>query len=404
MKRILMVISTLNFGGAQRAFANMSLSLSDEYEIDFLLNDTNNISYDYKGNILDLQMKEPADRTGLLYQAQVFIKRYAKLKKLKRTGRYNACISALSSANAVNVLTGNRYCKTIISIRSFMSKRVGKSLNIKKLIEYWSIRFFSNLADNVVSISESMRMDMIQNFGVDESKAVTIYNGYNLWNIQELSKESLSEQEKVWIDGAAKVVVTVGRLEEVKGHEHLIRAFGYIKERNPGTRLLILGEGKQRTALEKQIAEQGLEQDVYLCGFVKNPYKIVQKSDLFVLSSRYEGFPNALAESLCLGVPVISTDCDSGAREILAPGTDLKQKVTKGFEKAEYGILCPVCESVSSCVEETTLTEEEKDMAEAILSMLQDEKTYTHYREKCRERAEQLSMEKVVGSWAALIG
>lgn len=403
MKRILMVISTLNFGGAQRAFANMSLAFPEEYEVDFLLNDTNNISYDYKGGIIDLGLKEPADRSSLLYQLKVFVKRYGKLKELKRSGRYDACISALSSANAVNVLTGNQYCRTIISIRSFMSKRVENALSLKNRIEVWIMKYLSNSADYVVTVSESMRQDTILNFGVQEKKAVTIYNGYNLNNIASLAEEALSEQEEQWVCSGVKLIVNAGRLDEQKEQGHLIRAFGRVKKSFPNARLLILGEGKLRGELQKLITDLSLENDVILCGFVQNPYKIIKKCDLFVLSSKYEGFPNALAESLCLGIPVISTDCDSGAREILAPGTDLRQKVTHGFEKAEYGILCPVCETAPGYGRDT-LTQEEQDMADAILFMLQDEEAYSCYKDVCTKRAEQLAIEKMIGRWIAMIG
>ena len=74
MKRILFVISTLNYGGAQRALANMSLKLSEKYEIDFLLNDSNDISYEYSGNIIDLGVKGVENRSSIFYQFKVFVK------------------------------------------------------------------------------------------------------------------------------------------------------------------------------------------------------------------------------------------------------------------------------------------------------------------------------------------
>lgn len=398
MKKILLVISSLNFGGAQRAFSNMSLAFPEKYQIDFLLNDTKNISYDYRGKIIDLGIKEASDRSDLFYQLKVFIKRYFKLRELKHSGQYAACISALSSANAVNVLTGNKDCKTIISIRNFMSKSVKDSASIKNKIEIWVLKRLSNYADHVVAVSESIRRDIIQNFGVSSQKAVTIYNGYNLNNIVTLAKEGLNEQENQWFASSKKIIVNAGRLEEQKGQEHLIRAFKYVREKYSDVRLLILGEGKLKTALQKLIKELELEDDIILCGFVKNPYRIIERSNLFVLSSLYEGFPNALAESICIGVPVVSTDCDSGAREILAPGTDLAKKVMHGFEKAEYGILCPVYETGRE-----SGNAEEQDMAKAILYMLENEDAYAHYRIMCKKRAEQLSMNKMIEKWTGLI-
>lgn len=389
MKRVLMVISSLNYGGAQRALANMSLAFPEEYQVDFLLNDSKDISYDYCGNIIDLGIKTVSDRTNLFYQLRVFTKRYFKLRELKRSGKYTACISALSSANAVNVLTGNKYCKTIISIRVFMSMSVKGIGNIKNLIETYVMKRLSNGANYVVTVSESLKQDVIKNFGVEKQKVITIYNGYNLSHIENKSEEDLAENEKQWFKNESYNIVTVGRLDEQKGQVHLIRAFAKVKKEAPNTRLLILGEGELKERLKLLIKELQLEDNVVLCGFVNNPYKIISNCDLFVLPSLYEGFPNALAESLCLGIPVISTDCDSGPREILAPGTDLEKKVRKGFERAEYGILCPVCDTEA--------------MAQAILHIIQDSEIYALYKKKSKERARQLSINNVIKEWISLI-
>lgn len=389
MKRVLLVISSLNYGGAQRALANMSLAFPEEYQVDFLLNDSEDISYDYRGNIIDLGIKPVRDRTNLLYQIHVFIKRFIKLRKLKASGKYTACISALSSANAVNVLTGNKYCRTIISIRNFMSTSLHSAVNLKNMIEAYALKKLSNGADYVVTVSESLKQDIIKNFGVKKQKAITIYNGYDLSHIENKSKDALTESEKCWLKDQSYTIATAGRLDEQKGQAYLIRAIAKVKTKVPNIRLLVLGEGELRGKLEQLIEELQLQKNVVLCGFVNNPYKIIRNCDLFALPSLYEGFPNALAESLCLGIPVLSTDCDSGPREILAPKTDLKKKVTQDFERAEYGILCPLCDADA--------------MAEAILYLLRNQDVYEYYQKQCKERAQQLSIDKVIGDWIRLI-
>lgn len=400
-KKVLLVVSTLNTGGAQRAFANMSMGFPKDWECDFLLNDDSDVAYSYRGNILSLRIKPQEDKTKLWYQMQVFAKRYVYLRRLKKTGQYAACISALTSANVINVLTGNKYCKTIISIRIFMSQTLKAQKGIKDFIKLWSMKIFSNRADHVVAVSKSMEYDIVKNFNVKLQKAVTIYNGYQLEDIRKLSQEQLNEKEAVWFENDKRTLVTVGRLDTQKGQEHLIRAFAYMKKQIPELRLLILGEGELREALKKLVCALDLKDSVVLCGFVKNPYKIVKRSHIFVLPSLFEGFPNTLAESLCLGIPVISTDCDSGAREILAPDTEISKKVTCGFEKAKYGLLCPVCENDDA--ERLDLTAEEQDMADAVLYLLRNPDVYEFYKKQCKERAEQLSIDKVIGDWIRLI-
>lgn len=400
-KKVLLVVSTLNAGGAQRAFANMSMGFPKDWECDFLLNDDSDVAYSYRGKILSLGIKPQEDKTKLWYQMQVFAKRYLYLRRLKKTGQYTACISALTSANVVNVLTGNKYCKTIISIRIFMSQTLKAKKGIKDFIKLWSMKFFSNYADHVIAVSKSMEYDIVKNFNVKQEKAETIYNGYQLENICKLSQEQLSEKEAVWFEKDKRTIVTVGRLDAQKGQEHLIRAFAYVKKQIPELQLLILGEGELREKLAKLVCALDLEDSVVFCGFLKNPYKIVKRSYIFVLSSLFEGFPNTLAESLCLGVPVISTDCDSGAREILAPDTEISKKVISGFEKAKYGLLCPVCENDGA--ERLDLTAEEYDMAEAILYLLRNQDVYEYYQKQCKERAQQLSIDKVIDDWIRLI-
>lgn len=388
MKKILFVISTLNTGGAQRAFANMSQGLPDGWQADFLLNDAENICYSYRGNIVSLGMKPQRDKTKITYQLKVFIKRYRTLKRLKRSGEYAACISGLASANAVNVLTGKKNCKTIISFRIFLSKVVTGD-GIKGWIKKISTKWLANRADYVIAVSESMRQDLVQNFGVGQQKAYTIYNGYPLEQIKKMALEPLNEEEKKWFQNADQIVTTVGRLDEQKDHKCLIEAFRKVVDLNPNTRLLILGEGSLRNELQEFIGELGLEQNVVLCGFQTNPYKLVAHSDCFILSSLYEGFPNTLAESLCLGIPAISTDCDSGAREILAPDTEIAYKIKDSIEMGEYGVLCPVGDG--------------EQMAKAMATILNDSDLQNHYKKKSLERANQLSIDKMMEKWIALI-
>jgi len=119
------------------------------------------------------------------------------------------------------------------------------------------------------------------------------------------------------------VIIALGRLTEQKDFATLLRAFALARKEKP-LKLLIFGEGQQRAKLESLACDLGIAQDVALPGFTTNPYREMGASDLFVLSSRWEGSPNALTEALALGIPVVATDCPSGPREILgAMGNNL---------------------------------------------------------------------------------
>lgn len=399
-KKVLMVTSTLNTGGAQRIFSNMMMEFPAEYQVDILLNDAENIVYPYKGTIIDLGLKPQSDKTKISYQIQVFWKRFRKLRQLKRQNHYAACISALTSANAVNALTGCNGCRSILTVHSFMSK---DSLSgLKKILQIIAIRLLYNRADVIVAVSESARRDLIRNFGIKEEKTITIYNGYPVKEIVKAGQETLTETEKIRCKGDAPKLVTAGRLSTPKGQWHLIRAMSRIKHQIPDSRLFILGDGELRDYLERLIRDYALEKNVFLMGFQDNPYKIMANCDCFVLSSLYEGFPNVLVEALTLGLPCVSADFDSGAREILAPGTPISDKVKEGFQRMEYGILCPVCDGKMREADEP-LTAEEKDLADAVIEMFTHPAVRGAYGLKGKKRVQDLSMEKVINVWTELI-
>jgi glycosyltransferase involved in cell wall biosynthesis len=136
-----------------------------------------------------------------------------------------------------------------------------------------------------------------------------------------------------WLaDGGPPVVLGVGRLTRQKDFQNLLRAFAIVRQQRPA-RLLILGEGEERPALEALIAELGLGSDVALPGFVPGAHSCMARAGVFVLSSAWEGLPTVLIEALAMGAPVVATDCPSGPREILRGG-ELGLLVPPGDSKA----------------------------------------------------------------------
>ncbi len=175
-------------------------------------------------------------------------------------------------------------------------------------------------ADRIVAVSNGVADGVSRVPGIAREKITTIYNPVVTPDISRLS--ALIPQHP-WLSGPSGggggVVLAAGRLHEVKDHPTLLNAFAQVSRLRPA-RLIILGEGEQRSALETLVRELGLEAQVSLPGWVDNPYAFMARADLFVMSSRREGLGNALIEALACGCPAVSTDCPFGPSEILQGG------------------------------------------------------------------------------------
>lgn len=155
-----------------------------------------------------------------------------------------------------------------------------------------------------------------------------------------------------FIDRILPVVVTVGRLTKQKDHVTLIFAFKHLIKQMPA-RLLIIGEGSEKKALETLIDRLNLHNNIHLIGFDSNPWRWMGRADLFVLSSRWEGYPNVLLEAQALGVPIVSTEYDVSVYELLGKNgvivpagntTALSEAISMGlkYRSVKY---CAQCQS-----------------------------------------------------------
>lgn len=222
-------------------------------------------------------------------------------------------------------------------------------------------------ADGIVTVSQGAADDLAQFAQLDRRSIQVIYNPV----VGELPERSAVECAPVgWWQGEHKRLLAVGTLKPIKGYDTLLDAFARLRA-HADARLLILGEGSERGALEAQVQRLGLQGQVFLPGFVKEPGPYYQRADLFVLSSNAEGFGNVVVEALAVGTPVVSTDCLSGPREILAYG--------------RFGRLVPVGDTAA--------------LAEAMAQSLATD----HDREALWARAQDFSIEKAVDQYEALL-
>jgi glycosyltransferase involved in cell wall biosynthesis len=167
----------------------------------------------------------------------------------------------------------------------------------------------------VVAVSAGVRRDLAVASGIPESRIHVIYNPVDSEGLMRQASEPAPDLSP----SPDPMLLSVGRLTAQKDHITLLRALARVLPERRCS-LLILGEGESRSEIEAEVLRLGLQGAVKLPGFVQNPYPHFRRSAAFVLSSRWEGLPTVLIEALMLGVPVISTDCDSGPSEILRGG------------------------------------------------------------------------------------
>ena len=192
----------------------------------------------------------------------------------------------------------------------------GKSA-LSQWLRYWPIRRLYPRVDQIVAVSEGVAQDTARIARLSRERIRVIRNPVVTPELARLAAEPLRHP---WFQpGEPPVVLAAGRFQRQKDFPTLVQAFARVIRRQ-NCRLVILGEGRGRPGLESLIDERGLRDAVDLPGFQVNPFPFMARAGLFVLTSAWEGSPNVLAEAMALGTPVVSTDCPSGPRELLADG------------------------------------------------------------------------------------
>ena len=385
-EKIMFVVPTLVGGGAEKTVANLSKYLNKFFEVVIVVLDDTKQKYSYSGELIVLKTKIGTSKIAKITGR---FRRARELRKLKAKYDIKCSVSFLLQADILNVLS-KRKEKCIISIRNndavLFKKGVYRTL-VKSCLKY---------CDHIVSISEQVRQNLIQAFGIEPDKITTIYNPCLITEF----KNSSAEVDKQCFSKRF-TFINVARLTDQKGQWHLIRAFKKVVDKYPDAKLIILGKGELEDYLKNLVRDLGLEKNISMLGFVDNPYDYLRKSDAFVFSSIFEGLGNSILEAMACGLPVISADCDYGPREILAPSKDY-QKVEGKYEETQYGILCPGFDN-EKYVASDLLTEQEAEYARAMIRLIEDKELVLKYRKMSEERVKYYDVDKIVNEWKEVI-
>lgn len=366
MKKILLIVPALHQGGFEKVCVATARLLAPYFQVKIVIFDSKDIAYDIKGiPVIDLRLPS---REGRFAKIINVFKRGRRIHNIKKKDKIDIAYSFGPTANLANIASFGKAEKWL-GIRSYMDMSRPRQ-----------IRLFVRCADRLICCSEVICQEIREKYGYKE--AVTLTNPFDIVEIGQLA---LKEEPKLpWEEG--RVIVTMGREDDVKGFWHLIKSFSLVHEKLPDVRLMIIGEGEY-TKYKELAAKLGVDGQVFFTGLKRNPYPYLKKGSLYVLTSYNEGFPNAMVEAMSMGLPVIATDCMTGPREIL---------------EDKYGILVPNM-SPEPDFRENYISEEETNLAKQIVNLLENENNMRYYKKMSLERARVYSKEsyvKKIREWA----
>ncbi|MBI2053762.1 MAG: glycosyltransferase [Candidatus Staskawiczbacteria bacterium] len=384
-KKVIFLMPTLGEGGGERVLSELSQNLPDYIERIIVLF-KNQVSYPYKGKLVSLDI--PLSN-NFIFRIYYFFIAVLRMKKLVKLENPDYVISFATPANIINIFSSGD--KAVLRVDTFLSSLPDFKYRLLAKI-------FFRRALKIICVSKGAAKDLALNFNVKEEKIKVIYNPLDIKKIKSLALSPIKkEYEEIFKN---PVIINIGRLAAGKNHFQLVKIFREVKKEIKEARLVILGAGKLKPQLENDVKESGLENSVHFLGWRENPFSFLARAKLFVLPSSREGLPYSILEAMAVGLPVISTDCKSGPREILAPDTDIF-KEADAIEYVKFGILTPVFEKESNKLT-GRLTKNEQIFKEAIIKVLNDKNMADSLSLKSLQRAEDFDIMKIIKEWSFL--
>lgn len=368
MKKILFFLESLSGGGAEKVLTDIVKNLSkDKYDITVMTITDKGI---YVNDIKDICRYE-----SILKNEEL---ECGVLKRLKYKIMYKL-IYTLPTKIIYRIFIKEKYDVEIGFVEGFSTKFISSSNNLKSrkiawvhtdfITNHWTKSIYKSLKEekdtykkynDIIVVSDSAKSAFIEKMDIKNS-VKKIYNLLDSKSILDKSKEQINFDNNNYLK-----ICTVGRLVEQKGYDRLVRVAKQLIDDGLKFELWIIGDGIQKQLLEEYILNNSLTDYIKILGFKKNPYKYIANSDIFICSSRAEGFSLALAEAVILGVPIITTDC-SGPNEIINFG--------------EYGLL---------------VSNDYEDIYNGLKRMICDSKIRDYYKQKSICRSQHFDLDKII--------
>lgn len=368
--RLTLVISSLGAGGAERVLSTMAGHWAErDWSVTFVtLDSTTTDFYQLHPAVNRIALNAIRVSPTLWRALSSNAERVMRLRHAIRVSQPEVVISFMTSTNVLTLLaTRTERVPVIVSERADPSRF--------PLSPAWARlrRFTYPWADAVVVQTPEVRRWAE---GFLRPEAVTVIPNFVVTPPPEVrANDAAAGTSGLTAKASLRQVVGVGRLDDQKGFDLLIRAFAECRRGRPGWQLTILGDGEKRGEFEALAQQLGVASEVRFPGRVVAPATYLREADLFVLSSRYEGFPNALLEAMAVGLPVIATDCPSGPAHIVRNGVD--------------GILVP--------------TEDVGALAAAMAALMDDEPRRKEMGERATSVTERFDIGRIMATWEALL-
>lgn len=303
-RRVLFLIPTLTGGGAERVVVTLLQHLDRRrFDLALAVADTRGAAF---------RDAVPPDVEFIDLGCRRVRHALPKLVRLLWRRRPDVVLSTLGHLNlALSIVRPVLPGSTRYIARETIVVSQGITEYARPRLWAWAYRRFYGRFDRVICQSRDMRNDLVSAFGLDAKRAVVVHNPVD----RERIVVAVAAQAPLPAPPGWRHLVAAGRLVHQKGFDLLLDALARAPRQD--LQLTLLGEGPLRDTLAAQASALGVADRVHFAGFQRNPYPTIAAADLFVLSSRYEGFPNVVLEALACGTPVVATPAPGGVREIL---------------------------------------------------------------------------------------
>lgn len=362
-QRLTFVIHSLTTGGAERVMAQLAGGMAQRgHDVTLItLDSADSDTYNLSGSVHRVALDVMRESRNPFEAVINNIGRLRRLRQAIRDSRPDKVVSFTDKTNIITLLAcwGTGFDVVISERVSPRLHPIGNVWNRLRRITYPRCRALVVQTEGIArQLSDAVRGRPI----------VVIPNGID-------PAACVSDDSRRPYNSDAHLIVAMGRLDPQKGFDLLIEAFSKIAADFPDWKIRILGEGAQRPSLEQLIRDRQLEDRVQLAGWISDPLSVLSEAGFFVLSSRYEGFPNSLLEAMACGLPVVSFDCNDG------PGQIIRHEVD--------GLLVP--------------DQDVAALAEALARLISDPTLRQRLAEQVPEVTKRFSQERFITAWEQLL-